>query len=853
MKLDVKRKLLQRSERVKCVEFHPTEPLLLAALYSGKVNIWNYESQTLVKTIEVCALPVRTARFVPRKNWIVTGSDDMQLRCFNYNTLEKVATVDAHADYIRSIAVHPTQPYIFTGSDDMRIKMWDWEKGWKCVKTFEGHSHYVMKIAINPKDVNTFASASQDRTVKVWSLGSDTPNYTLEGHEKGLNYVDYYHGSEKPYLITAADDKTVKIWDYQNKTCVHTLEGHTQNVAAASFHPYLPIILTASEDGTVRVWHANNYRLENTLNYGLDRAWSMSLTKASNEVAVGFDEGLVVFKLGRDEPSISMDTSGKIIWAKQTDVQTANVKATIDANVKDGERMQLPVKDMGTAEVYPQSLQHSPNGRFVVVCGDGEYIIYTALAWRNKTFGAGLEFVWAQDSNMYAVRESATKIKVYKNFKEITGLFSRIGYAAEGIFGGNLLAVRSSSYINFHDWETGNVVRRIDVAPKRVIWSDSGDLVALACDDSCFILRFDRSAYDSAAEAGEEIPEEGVDDVFEIVHELADSVRSGCWVGDCFIYTNAVNRLSYLVGTESFTIAHFDTNMYLLGYIPRDNRVYIADKDVNVCSYVISLSVIEYQTAILRGDLETAESLLPSVPEDQRSRIARFLESQDLKELALSVSTDDEHRFELALQLDELDIALEIARSVETDAKWRTLGDAALNAWKFSLAEECLLKAKDLSGLLLLYTASGNAAGIEELAKQAAEQGKNNIAFACWLQLGNAQECLDLLVKTERIPEAAIFARTYLPSRVADITKLWREHLETNGKQKLAAAIADPTEEDGAFFPGHQDALAAEELSKKLFGDLFDSTAFPEHEADLERDLIAGTLRSWIVAGLRQC
>jgi coatomer subunit beta' len=56
----------------------------------------------------------------------------------------------------------------------------------------------------------------------------------------------------------------------------------------------------------------------------------------------------------------------------------------------------------------------------------------------------------------------------------------------------------------------------------------------------------------------------------------------------------------------------------------------------------------------------------------------------DLKELALSVSTDDEHRFELALQLGKLDVALEIARSSETEAKWRTLGDAALNAWRVS-------------------------------------------------------------------------------------------------------------------------------------------------------------------------
>lgn len=35
----------------------------------------------------------------------------------------------------------------------------------------------------------------------------------------------------------------------------------------------------------------------------------------------------------------------------------------------------------------PQSLKHNPNGRFVTVCGDGEYVVYTALAWRNKSFG----------------------------------------------------------------------------------------------------------------------------------------------------------------------------------------------------------------------------------------------------------------------------------------------------------------------------------------------------------------------------------------------------------------------------------------------------------------------------------
>jgi WD40 repeat protein len=53
------------------------------------------------------------------------------------------------------------------------------------------------QVTFNPKDTNTFASASLDRTVKVWSIGQPTPNFTLEGHEKGVNAVDYFTGGER--------------------------------------------------------------------------------------------------------------------------------------------------------------------------------------------------------------------------------------------------------------------------------------------------------------------------------------------------------------------------------------------------------------------------------------------------------------------------------------------------------------------------------------------------------------------------------------------------------------------------------------------------------------------------------
>ena len=57
-------------------------------------------------------------------------------------------------------------------------------------------------------------------------------------------------------------------------------------------------------------------------------------------------------------------------------------------------------------------------GRFVVVCGDGEYIVYTAMALRNKSFGQAQEFVWSHDSSQYAIREGSSTVQIFKNFKE---------------------------------------------------------------------------------------------------------------------------------------------------------------------------------------------------------------------------------------------------------------------------------------------------------------------------------------------------------------------------------------------------------------------------------------------------
>lgn len=114
--------------------------------------------------------------------------------------------------------------------------------------------------------------------------------------------------------------------------------------------------------------------------------------------------------------------------------------------------------------------------------------------------------------------------------------------------------------------------------------------------------------------------------------------------------------------------------------------------------------------------MEAASGIVELIPQSQRCRVARFLESQNMQELALDITSDEDQRFELSIQLGKLNIATEIAEKTNNVAKWRILGDKALAEYKFKLAEKCLLNSKDLNGLLLFYLSSGDKVGLRNVA-----------------------------------------------------------------------------------------------------------------------------------------
>ena len=94
----------------------------------------------------------------------------------------------------------------------------------------------------------------------------------------------------------------------------------------------------------------------------------------------------------------------------------------------------------------------------------------------------------------------------------------------------------------------------------------------------------------------------------------------------------------------------------------------------------------------------------------------------DLKQQALELTTDSDHKFELSISLNDVESALSIARTTpapENEAKWKVVGDRALSSWRFDLAKECFQNAGDVSSLFLLHLATGDRAALSELAKSA--------------------------------------------------------------------------------------------------------------------------------------
>ncbi len=64
------------------------------------------------------------------------------------------------------------------------------------------------------------------------------------------------------------------------------------------------------------------------------------------------------------------------------------------------------------------------------------------------------------------------------------------------------------------------------------------------------------------------------------------------------------------------------------------------------------------------------------------------------------------------------------------------------------------------------------------MATEAEANGKYNVAFQAAYLTGDADKCLQILLKSKRTAEAAFFARAYCPSKLDQVIASWEETLK---------------------------------------------------------------------------
>jgi WD40 repeat protein len=115
----------------------------------------------------------------------------------------------------------------------------------------------VKYVRISP-DSRLLASASFDKTIKVWNIATMTVRCTLQGHEDWVNSAVFSPDSK--VIATISNDQTVKIWDPETGNLEKTLEG-SGPMASVAFSRSGHLLASTCHDCTIKIWETANWDL----------------------------------------------------------------------------------------------------------------------------------------------------------------------------------------------------------------------------------------------------------------------------------------------------------------------------------------------------------------------------------------------------------------------------------------------------------------------------------------------------------------------------------------------------------------------------------------------------------------
>jgi eukaryotic-like serine/threonine-protein kinase len=243
------------------VAFHPHGRHLASTGADRAVRVWNLETGRAVFEGPCDAVrrfgAAYTVAFRPPDGRHLAAGSNLTVRLWDWAAGRAVHAFPGHENHSIPVAFRADGRRLVTGGAfRLGQQVFDAEAGGPPLRTLPAHGHPVSAVAFSP-DGRRIASASFDKTVKLWDAGTGELLHTLP-HTGNVLCAAY--GPDGRLVASGGESKTVHVWHAATGREVLGLRGHPDQCGCAAFSPDGHRLLSASTDGTVRVWDATPLR-----------------------------------------------------------------------------------------------------------------------------------------------------------------------------------------------------------------------------------------------------------------------------------------------------------------------------------------------------------------------------------------------------------------------------------------------------------------------------------------------------------------------------------------------------------------------------------------------------------------
>jgi transcription initiation factor TFIID subunit 5 len=124
---------------------------------------------------------------------------------------------------------------------------------------YRSHNYPVWDVKWAPTG-HYFASASHDKTARVWAMDVATPRRIMVGHLADVDVVTWHPNCN--YIATGSSDRTLRLWDVSTGECVRIFTGHRGGIRSIAMSPDGKSMASGSDDGGILTWDLGSAKCE---------------------------------------------------------------------------------------------------------------------------------------------------------------------------------------------------------------------------------------------------------------------------------------------------------------------------------------------------------------------------------------------------------------------------------------------------------------------------------------------------------------------------------------------------------------------------------------------------------------